>query len=128
MTATTMLTWTRPWHPAGSVGHIYPDCERLLPNIPEPQGGPGRLDPHGHNVCRACAERHNGGRWDAECRTCDTSIADEWDDEPPYSEDDAKRWMHEHTCQPSTVLIPPPARPKPQPTPGQLALNFKEAA
>lgn len=107
---TAVTDWIRPWYPAGSVGHLYADCEGLLKTEPEPSEGTGWLDPNKGKVCRACCRRHGVPEWDATCDTCNTSMSDEWDDddeERPFNDSDAKEWQREHRCEPSIRLIAP---------------------
>ena len=99
--------WIRPWFPAGWEGHVAADCPVVLKKVPEPVEGPGWLDPDQGIRCAICMPP-----WDAECRTCHSSMSQEWEEDEPFSEADANRWKSKHRCPPDVHLIPPPG-PKP---------------
>ncbi|WP_436759389.1 hypothetical protein [Streptosporangium sp. V21-05] len=140
----TMTDWIRPWWPGGATGHIYADCEQLLHATPEPQEGPGWLNPRGDRVCESCLEQHTpepaalAPSWDATCDTCHWSMEEEWDDyDRPFTKDDAQTWQDRHECEPSVRLIQPaaaepvlpPAAPACPEVPGQHPLfDLKDAA
>ena len=55
--------------------------------------------------------------WEAQCRTCGSSMAEEWGDDreaygvaEQWGEEDAKEWEHDHECDKDTHRNPP--RPK----------------
>lgn len=112
MTTANIADWIRPWYPAGTVGHVDPECPELLKHVTTPTEGPGWLDPHAKPVQGAttCTECVPG--WDAECAICDASMSDDPDDERPYSEAQAKEWKRQHRCQPIVRIIAPDATRK----------------
>lgn len=63
--------------------------------------------------CPACcgeAGVDDGGEstgWTALCQTCLSSIADEWDDEGPFTEADVKAFQDEHQCETDIEITPP---------------------
>lgn len=101
------MSWIRPWYPAGTVGHLYPDCEHLLAVESEPREGAGWLDPRQGDVCGPCVKRYGIPSWDVICDTCNASMSDEWGDAVALYEDDAQLWKAEHRCEPSVRIIPP---------------------
>ncbi|MEU8199397.1 hypothetical protein AB0C10_36995 [Microbispora amethystogenes] len=113
MSATFPAGLIRPWYPAGQIGHVLPDCEDLTRWVPEPTEGAGWLDPNDAKTCRKCLKRaypdlyRDVPSWDAECRTCDAQMSDEWEGDEPFSEKDAKDWKRDHECEPDVKIIPP---------------------
>jgi transcriptional regulator with XRE-family HTH domain len=45
--------------------------------------------------------------WDAECQTCHATMSEEWREDVPLSEDDAKLWKDEHRCEPDVHISAP---------------------
>lgn len=48
--------------------------------------------------------------WDAECRTCDAIMSDEYaqdDDHGPFRESDAQDWERDHVCYADVRLLTP---------------------
>jgi hypothetical protein len=115
------VDWQRPWYPAGLVGHIYADCERLLRVVPEPREGCGWLNPLDRHVCGDCLTRYGIAGWDAECRTCDAVMSDEEDNETPITEKDARNWSQEHQCDPDVWVSGPRDQKKAAPGPRKPA-------
>lgn len=114
-TAGAFTDWIRPWYPAGAVGHALADCPTLLRVEPEPRAGAGWLNPHRGQVCDTCLKRAGYPLWDAECHTCESSLAEEKsedDDRTWTTKQDAIAWKRDHRCEPAVSLIDPlPAAP-----------------
>lgn len=46
--------------------------------------------------------------WDAVCKTCDFSMAEDWSDsKDPFTEEDCKTWKAEHECEKWVEFVPP---------------------
>lgn len=76
-------------------------------------------------VCRGVADPDpDQPSWDAVCKTCDSSMGEEWGDEQdgPFTEKDAKQWREQHECEPWVDLIKPAPREQAQPSRGQIAV------
>ncbi|MBO4273117.1 hypothetical protein [Microbispora triticiradicis] len=124
MSATFPAGLIRPWYPAGKTAHTRADCPELLRTVPQPQEGPGWLDPRQGPVCGTCMPS-----WNAVCHTCGASLAEARGDGSHISEGDAKKWMAQHECEPEIGLVPPKnTRNAGQPA-NQLSLfDIKDAA
>lgn len=128
---TAWLDWIRPWYPAEHVGHTRPDCPLLLAVQPTPIEGVGWLDPNIGRTCMPCLKADGYPLWDAECRTCSSSLAEEkgWDDSASIftTKEEAITWKRDHRCEPAVSLVSPQPITPPPPAAQPALFALKDA-